>query len=255
MKSNPGLIKKIQRFERVDSTNSKTKELLKNNDLSEGTFILAHDQYAGKGYAKNTWESEPGKNITGTLVLKPHFLIPSKQFLLTKILSLALKKSISNIIDHKEIVYIKWPNDIYINNRKVAGILVENSILGNTIQNSICGMGINVNQLVFKSGAPNPVSLMMITQSEIKTNDVIASISQSLMQWYNLLKLGKTDIINHTYHNSLYKLNISAGYKTETSEFTGVIKGTDDYGRLLIENEDRIIQAFDFKDVSFLRDH
>lgn len=252
MEPNHGLIKQTQEFERVDSTNKKTKELLQNNNLMEGTFVLAYDQYAGKGYAKNTWESEPGKNITGSLILKPCFLEPSKQFLLTKILSLGIKDSISNIIDHKEKVYIKWPNDIYINDNKVAGILVENTILGNTIQNSICGLGININQIVFKSDAPNPVSLKMITKTDIRIADVVGSISQTLQHWYDLLKAGKTDSIDHAYHHSLYQLNVSARYKTPTFSFTGSIKGTDDYGRLLIENEEGIMQVFDFKEVSFM---
>lgn len=254
MESYHGLIKHIQVFERVDSTNKKTKELLENHDLKEGTFVLTHDQYAGKGYSKNTWESEPGKNITGSLILKPFFLEPHRQFLLTKVLSLAIKESISYFTDQKQTVSIKWPNDIYVNDKKIAGILVENSILGNHILNSICGIGINVNQEVFNGEIPNPVSLKMITNTGIEVNDVIASVSMAAQKWYNLLKAGKTEIINDTYFLSLYRLNKPARYRKQYHEFTGILKGTDDYGRLLIENETGVTEAYDFKEISFMPD-
>jgi len=254
MKPQNGLIKFITEFESVDSTNKKAKELLLKIDLKEGTFILAHDQFAGKGYGKNGWESERNKNITGSLILKPYFLEPHKQFLLTKVLSLAIKDAVEKYIGTQHKVSVKWPNDIYVNDKKIAGILVENTILGNTIQNSICGIGINVNQEFFLSDAPNPVSLKLMAHTDFDLAEVITTVSQALQNWYDLLKTERLGIINQAYYLSLYRLNISARFKTQSFEFTGQIKGTDDYGRLLIDDSKGLLQAFDFKEVVFIQD-
>ena len=147
----------------VGSTNSYAMELIGDGKLTEGDVYLTNNQINGKGLGDNLWESEPSSNITLSLVLQPKFVEPANQFILTQIVSLAIVDTINSYLiskNSKAELKIKWPNDIYIDNCKIAGILFQNYIMGNQISYSIAGIGININQLVFTSGAKNPVSLI-----------------------------------------------------------------------------------------------
>jgi BirA family transcriptional regulator, biotin operon repressor / biotin---[acetyl-CoA-carboxylase] ligase len=244
--------KEIMVFGRLNSTNQKARELIREQNLDEGTIIMAKDQFAGKGYASNHWESQAGMNITVSYILKPAFLPPHQQFWLTKILSLAVLDVVKLNIPSNYITTIKWPNDIYVDNNKIAGILVENSIMGDKIIDSICGIGLNVNQERFFSNAPNPVSIKQITGIQTELQDVINKISNQLTFWYEKLNQKQFDLIGEAYQNSLFRLNKSSFFISQGITFHGRIKGTDTYGRLQIETEENSIRDFDFKEVSFV---
>jgi BirA family transcriptional regulator, biotin operon repressor / biotin---[acetyl-CoA-carboxylase] ligase len=242
-------------FPCLASTNTHTRELLQNASLEEGTIVWAREQTAGRGFGSNKWESEAGKNITLSVLLKPHFLAPHDQFWLTKVLSLALRDLVKDLIGTAGATTIKWPNDIYVDHRKIAGILVENSIMGDQIRESICGIGFNVNQEIFCSDAPNPVSLAMITQKQYDLNEIVMLISKNLNHWYRRLQESSWELINLAYHNSLYRINTPAGFVHDNQPFTGTIRGTDSFGHLQIELTDGQIRNFDFKEVSFEIQH
>lgn len=160
------------------------------NDIDEGYIIQTNFQNSGKGQGKNTWESERGKNLLFSLLLKPYFLPASDQFVLTQIISLSvvdiLKKLFEN--DNKPVIKVKWPNDIYIDNRKVAGILIQNTISGNNIENSIVGIGLNVNQKKFVTDAKNPVSLIHHLGTELSINDLLNQLLYAIAIRYNEVK-------------------------------------------------------------------
>lgn len=240
-------------YDSVQSTNTTAREIIRNSNPKEGTIIIAREQRAGRGYLTNTWESEPGTNLTVSLILKPVFLEPQKQFELTKVFSLAISDLMKDILEQtKETVTIKWPNDIYIGEKKVAGILAENSIMGNTIKDCVCGIGINVNQLRFISEAPNPVSLRQITGIVYSLHDLLDLLTQKLDHWYHLLVESDLDAINRHYHENLFRKDLLCWFESGGMKFRGTILHTDMYGRLLIQKENEELKVFDFKEVSFV---
>ncbi len=244
---------KVLHFRSLDSTNNRAKELLKTHPVQEGTIIKTHEQKSGRGYSGNFWESEPGKNITISCILKPLFLPPQFQFRLTMIMSIAVREAVEFFLkDHPCKVQIKWPNDIYVDNRKIAGILIENNIMADKIREAICGVGLNINQMRFVSDAPNPVSLKMITGNNYSLDEVLDLMREKFNFWYNTLKSEELSMINESYHSSLYRLGELASYENNGIAFKGMITGTDPYGRLLITDTGNRHLSFDFKEVVFL---
>lgn len=132
-------------------------------DAGHGTVIAAFEQTAGRGQRGNTWEAEPHKNLTFSLLLMPAALTASHQFELSMLVALATADFIRDKLPVHDVVRVKWPNDIYVNDDKICGILIENTIEASAIVKSVVGIGININQTTFRSDAPNPVSLAMLT--------------------------------------------------------------------------------------------
>ena len=154
----------IIELESVPSTNTWAKEHAE--ELHHADIVLTHDQTAGRGQRGNSWEAEPGMNLTFSLCLEPSSILPSEQFLLSEAVALGVADAVAQALGldtQQEEITVKWPNDIYAGNRKIAGILIEHSIRGNRIAKSIAGIGLNVNQRLFRSDAPNPVSMHQLT--------------------------------------------------------------------------------------------
>lgn len=160
----------------VDEAES-TNMLLSNHSsvFSHGTALVAHAQTAGRGQRGNSWESEPKKNLTFSILLHPSTIVAARQFELSQLVSIAITKVLRMKLDSDEI-YIKWPNDIYYRDRKLAGILIENSLTGALIDRSIVGIGLNVNQEKFLSDAPNPVSMTNITKQTFDLDTLLEII-------------------------------------------------------------------------------
>src|SRR6056297_93997 len=180
-------------IQEVDSSNNYAKQLIAEGKADHGTVVLAHFQKAGKGHAENHWESEQGKNMLASFILFPKFLMADKQFCLSKIISLAL---VDLLKDEKVTASIKWPNDVYIENKKLAGILIENSVSGSYIHSSVIGVGLNLNQEKFSGRLPNAVSLKQITQKEFSPETVVQQLKDKLWSWYRKLEDGQTDFID-----------------------------------------------------------
>ena len=151
---------RIIRLDETNSTNNYLRELLAGDALPEGSLVIADFQTAGKGQVGNSWESEARKNLMFSLLLYPDFLPANRQFLISQIASLSVKETLDGYIDS---VTVKWPNDIYWKDRKICGMLIENDLSGQHLYCSVIGIGLNINQEVFRSNAPNPVSLTQIT--------------------------------------------------------------------------------------------
>ncbi len=242
----------VIRKEVVDSTNNYAVELIRRGELNNGDVILAREQDMGRGYGNNVWESEPGKNITMSICFKPENINASDQFILTKMLSLAVVDAISGLIKRDD-VSVKWPNDIYIGDMKAAGILVQNYIAGSKIDTIIAGIGLNVNQQVFLSDAPNPVSLRNFTADDFDIEMVLSIILDKIDDYY----CGAPDDdlqkkLDSKYLSKLYRHKISAKYEAEGIAFEGIITGVDEYGRLTITNSEGQHKLFAHKEVKFL---
>ena len=146
------------------STNSYLRELImREKEQPEGTVVITDYQTAGRGQKGNSWESERGKNLTFSILLHPNHIPPGKQFILSQLISIAIVGVLKKYDRH---FTIKWPNDIYWKEKKIAGMLIEVDLTGSSLSNAIIGIGININQRHFKSDAPNPVSLTQITGKE-----------------------------------------------------------------------------------------
>lgn len=238
----------------IDSTNSYASDLLRETKPPEGTLIYSFEQQNGRGQRGNKWESEPNKNGALSIILYPFFLRADEQFLLTKIVSLAVADLMAELLsntDKMREIRIKWPNDIYIGSQKIAGILVENSLRENNIRYSITGIGININQTAFQSGL-NATSLALQAGKEFELRDVTTQLCAFLEARYLQLKAGKTETIGAAYLQRLYQLEQWCWYETGSSRFEGRIKGVTVYGRLRVEFKTGEMKAFDLKEIRFL---
>ena len=240
---------KIIKLGTVDSTNTYTWKKLKETQFPEGTIFSAMQQTAGRGNGSNQWESEKGKNILLSLILYPTYIAIENQFLISKAISLGIANYAQSKTDG---IKIKWPNDIYYKDRKIAGILIENTIKGTKINASVVGIGFNINQETFKSNAPNPVSLKQITGKNYSPDQEIIKLRNNIRFFYDLLKAGKLDEINHNYLKCLYRFNEFAMYKSQNIKFKAKITGISDFGHLQLTTENGEQKQFDFKEVEFI---
>ncbi len=226
----------IIRLKTITSTNTYALELLKTRNVPNGTIIITDEQTAGKGQDKAKWESEAGKNLTITLILYPDFLLAEKQFQLNKCIALGIHDFVkSTFNDHK--VHIKWPNDIYIDKKKVAGTLIVNSIIGNAFEFSVIGIGLNINQKLFRSDAPNPVSFQMLSGKEIDLDVALKELCANVSNRYDQLIKNNISVINNDYLNSLYQINSWNKYNYKGSIIEAMIMGVSEYGRLVLHTK------------------
>ncbi|MFN3403737.1 MAG: biotin--[acetyl-CoA-carboxylase] ligase [Cytophagaceae bacterium] len=228
------------------STNDIALQTAATMPAAEGTIIITSDQTAGKGQKGNKWESAPGKNLTFSLILKPAFISPLYQFDLNISVSLAVFETLTKYLGER--VKIKWPNDIFYGNSKISGILIENTIKGQTLETAIIGIGVNVNQQVFNVITAN--SIFNITGKPHELNSIFHELCQALEKYYLLLREGKRVLLKEKYHRHMYKVGVPSEFSTNGQCFTGTITGTDDYGFLLVEVEGKY-KRFNMKEISF----
>ncbi len=245
----PNLSNHIVRIQNTDSTNNYAKQQIRLKDLPEGTVFLAYEQSAGRGQLRNSWESEPGENLTFSMILYPDFLEIRHQFMISKVVTLGIYKALHEYVGQLK---IKWPNDIYAGNQKLGGILIENSIMSGSIRNSVVGIGLNVNQTVFVSDAPNPVSLKLLTNEHFDCEIILTRVLTGINWYYDLLSKGDQDQINQEYIFCLYRLNEMHRFKSDSGIFSGEIIGVNEIGQLQIRTKDAKIVEFHFKEVEFL---
>ncbi len=201
----------------TNSTNSYLQTLCaKQQGVAAFTTVVADFQTSGRGQRGNSWESEPKKNLLFSFVLFPDFLEARRQFLISQIVSLAIKEELDSYADDFS---IKWPNDIYWKDKKICGMLIENDLMGRNISQSISGIGINVNQEVFHSTAPNPVSLRQITGKQYDIFEILKNIMLRIQSGYELLRNGDTEPIAHRYEKALFRKEGMHRYKDADGEF------------------------------------
>ena len=230
---------KIVHIDETDSTNRWLK------DHGEGTMVVATEyQSAGKGCGSNAWESERGKNLTFSMLIHPDGIAARGQFRITEVVSVALCRTLQPYIYNK--VEIKWPNDIYVGDRKLCGILIENRLQGNVIVDCIIGIGLNVNQRVFLSNVPNPVSMYQLTGQELDRDELLKAFMENLDQeWQN-----KTN--GSEYRELLFRKGKDALYEDKTGRFVARLADVLPDGRLLLVDEAGKERTYAFKEVSFI---
>lgn len=232
------------------STNSAARQLLAEQPLAHGSVVYTHRQTAGRGQRGNTWEAESGANVTMSLVLRPEWVKAAEQFFISEAVALGVASVVEESLsgcDH-EGVTVKWPNDIYVGDRKVAGILIENSLQGASIETSIAGIGLNVNQREFHSDAPNPVSLWQISSRRYDIEDLIKRITAKILAY---LELPFTDLHlmykSHLWrHDDRYHPFRSA----DRGIFQGRIIDVEPTGHLVLSIANSLPASFAFKEVT-----
>lgn len=241
--------KKIIKLNEVDSTNSILAQKYAQRSLPEGSVVVAQSQTKGRGQGQNKWHSESGKNLLCSFILYPEFLEASKQFYISKIISLAVADLVSLYTDK---VSIKWPNDIYVNDKKIAGLLIENAVEKNMIKSSIIGIGLNVNQKDFVANIPNPVSLTQITKIKHDLDDVLESLTDILEYRYSLLKGKEFNLIDENYLNMLYKYKKLSLFEVKGKRIAGSIEGVEPTGELIFKNDKSEVLHFGYKEIEYV---
>jgi len=240
-------------IEFTESTNTELSQLLVNEQLPSGFMLLALNQLRGRGHRGNIWESSPGKNVTATMFLKPQNLAPSDQFYLTMVIALGVVDLLKKFIPGAP-WSVKWPNDVYYADKKIAGILIENVILGNDFGHCLAGIGLNVNQLEFLSDAPNPISLSMITGDVYEIEAIAYQINESILQRFTLLESGRYNELRSDFLNHLYLRGVPAQYIYDNKIIQATINDIDPFGRLELITTDTgefILAAF--KEIKYLK--
>ena len=244
-----GTDKKIIFLNEVESTNNYANQLILSNAAEEDTVVLTHYQKKGRGQLGNHWESEAGKNLLASIILYPELLKAGKQFYLSKIVSLSIVEYLKREVAD---VSVKWPNDIYIGTKKIAGILIENSIKGNYLFTSILGIGLNLNQKMFLSDAPNPVSLTQLTGKEYEIEKVVSDIFRLIQAWYQKIQRGNFAEIDSAYLSILFRNGEWSQYSKNGISFEAKIIGIGEFGQLQLENREGVISEYVFKEIEFI---
>ena len=232
----------IKHIEETDSTNRWMRE-----NGSENLVVVADYQTAGKGCGSNSWESERGQNLLFSVMIRPEGLLAKNQFIITQITSVALCRTLYKYLLSQ--IFIKWPNDIYVGDRKICGVLIENRLQGSMIKDSIIGIGLNVNQTEFKSDAPNPVSIKQLTCRDTDRKQLLDDFLAELNECC------KSPTIIADYKSRLYRREGMHRYSSGTETFKARIIDVKDDGRLVLEDEQSIAHMYRFKEVQFVIEH
>ena len=229
------------------STNSLDLEISQQSAANEGTVVITDRQTAGKGQRGNSWEAEPGKNLTFSLILRPKFLAISKQFFLNIAICLALKDYLKDKLSHT--IHIKWPNDILVHEKKISGILIENQLQGHAIVQTIAGIGFNINQQHFASSSAT--SLSLVTAKLYDLADELTEILSHTESRYLQLREGKYDQLMNEYLASLFRRNEKHSFSSNGTLFEGMIQDVDEWGKLRVATQQGV-RAFGIKEIAYV---
>lgn len=241
----------------LDETDSTNRYLARLCDAHPGNVpelatVIADYQTAGKGQRGNSWEAERGKNLLFSFVLYPTFMEASRQFALSQLVSLAIKEELAQ---QSTGFSIKWPNDIYWEERKICGILVEHDLCGNRLARSVCGVGINVNQERFLGNAPNPVSLCQVTGRQHDRKQLLEGIVLRIGTYYQRLR---EDTTGHfaaglaaRYTQSLFRRDGFHPYADKRGTFRARLVRVETDGQLVLEDETGEVRRYWFKEVAY----
>ncbi len=233
----------------VDSTNDFAKILLANSKPIHGTVILSYNQTHGRGQYGRKWENAPDESVAFSLILKDKNTSLNDQFFLNKAVALGAVKTISKLLTDDKRIRIKWPNDIMIDDKKVAGILIENSFKGKVIGTSVVGIGINALQKQFPEELPHAGSLFLNGEWKGKLDEIVfvlaAELEKSLIKFYR----GEYMDIQQEYNSLLWGHGEEKiFYSASEEEFRGKILGVDKMGRIELEQAGQI-QVYNHGDI------
>ena len=233
----------------IDETDS-TNRWLRDYALSqpEGDYVVVSEyQTAGRGCGTNSWESERGKNLTFSLLIHPTEITADCQFRISEAVSLALCETLDGYVTDRQ-VSVKWPNDIYVDDCKICGMLIENRLRGRLMTDSIIGIGLNVNQREFFSDAPNPVSLVQLLGHEVALEPLL----QAFLQKLELTLQMDPETLGKAYRNRPYRRGAEHEYRDGKGGFRAKLLNVLDDGRLVLLDTEGTARIYAFKEVQFV---
>ena len=236
---------KILEYEELDSTNNQA-EKLGWGVLEDKMVVLTRKQTQGRGQIGNRWESEPGKNISMTVVFRPKALAAGEQFAISMVIALGTCEFISC---YAEECSVKWPNDIYVEDKKISGILIEHSIMGAYVGGSLCGIGVNVNQECFVSDAPNPVSLFQLTGVELPLEKALEELLECIGKRYE--QVYDYAALDRDFLQVMYRRSGEFDWEDEHGSFRASIAGVNEYGQLILKDSEGMERVYGFKEVAY----
>lgn len=240
--------KKILRLASCASTNDFASEVLSQNPHENGTIIITDSQTKGRGQRGNIWEAESGKNLTFSLILQPDSLLAVDHFRLNIAVSLAIHDVFALFLD-RDRLKVKWSNDLYFEDRKLGGVLIENTISEQKIRHSIIGIGLNINQLNFEN--PKAISLAKLTSKTHDLNNLLERLGESLEK--RILQIRQQNAtLRAEYLQNLYWYQENHFFRIGEEEISGQILGIDQTGNLALQIGQKI-QYFGFKEIVFIK--
>jgi len=239
--------RRMIRLDTVESTNDYLNRLATDTDGGL-TVAVADYQSAGRGSGTNTWESERGQNLLFSLMVRPSSLTAGQMFSVSEVSALALLRTLT---EYGEGFSIKWPNDIYWHDGKIAGMLIENDLSGKAVKRCVVGIGLNVNQTVFPGGAPNPVSLARILGRAVDREAVLESFLSHFESLFARMEGGEYAGIHRLYKTCLYRRSGKHLYEDKNGEFLAETEDVEPTGRLVLRLADSTRRSYGFKEVKF----
>ena len=233
------------KIDATDSTNSLMRERYLSNNCSDGDVLFANAQLKGRGQHNSVWNSAPGKNLTLSVYREFGDISLKNPFLISCLVSLAVQAALQSFKIPK--IYVKWPNDIMSGNKKICGLLLENIFKGSSLNASIIGIGLNVNQEAFEK-LPNAASMFQISNKNFDLDEVLNVLLTFLNQKLKLLDQPEEYILK-LYEESLYRLNIASTFEANGELFSGIIRGVTPNGLLKVQLEDFKLVEFDLKSI------
>lgn len=231
------------------STNTWLRE---HPDTPHATVVATSCQTAGRGQRGNTWESEPGANLTFSILMRPTAIPPSRQMAISRATALAIARWLDRYVPADETVAVKWPNDIYVGDRKICGILIEHVLSSDKIERTVIGAGININQKQFLSNAPNPVSLYQLTGRNFSLSNMIVEVARDIIDLVEAENIAGGTLTADEYQSRLWRRDGFYPYRDAGGEFRARIVSVAPDGMLTLQRTDGTLSTYAFKEVSFV---
>jgi BirA family biotin operon repressor/biotin-[acetyl-CoA-carboxylase] ligase len=240
----------IIKLNAIDSTNSFLRQLSSDKKVEDYTVIIAESQLKGRGQMGTSWDSQSGKNLMASVFVDVTFLAIEHSFWISMATSLAISNALKDFQIRN--VKVKWPNDILADQKKISGILIENVIKNNTLQATIIGFGLNINQVHFDN-LPLATSMQIVSGQHYSIDNVLKKVIEHLKYYMSLLKEGRFEELKKRYETELFRKEKPSTFKNaEGSLFSGFIKGVSNSGHLKVLIEDDILKEFDLKEIKLL---
>ena len=237
---------KIIHLPETESTNQALRILANAGDMAKKSIVWTDFQTKGRGQAGNSWESAPGMNLLCSILFYPPHLPVNQSFAVLELAALTVKHKLDEYVPD---ISIKWPNDIYFQNKKISGILIENDITEHHITRSIIGIGINLNQTEFKSNAPNPISLSMITGLTYNPQIVLNQLHADFIKLADEFESKPFEHLHQQYCTSLYLRDGFHTYKDAKGSFKARIHAVELSGHIILEHQNGTLSRYGFKEV------
>lgn len=240
----------IIKLNAIDSTNTFLRQLSSEKSVANYTVVVAKSQLKGRGQMGTSWHSQSGKNLIASVFVDVSFLTVDYSFWISMATSLALSKALKDFQIRN--VKVKWPNDILADQKKISGILIENVIKNNTLQATIIGFGLNINQVHFDN-LPLATSMQMVSGKINDIDSVLNKVIKHLKYYMDVLKDQQFEHLKKLYEAELFRKEKPSTFKNEKGAlFSGFIKGVSNSGHLQVLVEDDILKEFDLKEVQLL---